>query len=178
MLKKNFAPEVQMKNLITPDAYVNSIFDITPEMLKNKGIHGIILDIDNTLVATHIKEADEKVINYIKSLKEYGIKAIIVSNGRKKRVELFCEPLGIEFLYNAHKPLGGAFKKATEIMELPYNKVAILGDQLFTDVLGGNLIGIHSILIKPIDLDEPLFIKFKRIFEKPFLKNIEYKDKF
>jgi len=167
-----------MKNLITPDAYVNSIFDITPEMLKNKGIHGIILDIDNTLVATHIKEADEKVINYIKSLKEYGIKAIIVSNGRKKRVELFCEPLGIEFLYNAHKPLGGAFKKATEIMELPYNKVAILGDQLFTDVLGGNLIGIHSILIKPIDLDEPLFIKFKRIFEKPFLKNIEYKDKF
>ncbi len=167
-----------MKNLITPDAYVNSIFDITPETLKDKGIYGIILDIDNTLVATHIKEADEKVINFIKTLKEYGIKAIIVSNGRKKRVELFCEPLGIEFLYKAHKPLGGAFKKAAEIMELPYDKVAILGDQLFTDVLGGNLVGIHSILVKPIDLNEPLFIKFKRIFEKPFLKNIEYKDKF
>jgi HAD superfamily phosphatase (TIGR01668 family) len=93
-------------------------------------------------------------------------------------VELFCEPLGIEFLYKAHKPLGGAFKKAIEIMGLPSDKVAILGDQLFTDVLGGNLKGIFSILVRPIDLDEPLFIKFKRIFEKPFLKNIEYKDMF
>lgn len=167
-----------MKNLLKADAYVNSIFDITPEMLKNKGIYGLILDIDNTMVATHIKEADEKVINFIKSLKECGIKAIIVSNGRKKRVELFCEPLGIEFLYKAHKPLGGAFKKAIEIMGLPSDKVAILGDQLFTDVLGGNIKGIHTILVRPIDLDEPFFIKFKRIFERPFLKNIEYKNKF
>jgi HAD superfamily phosphatase (TIGR01668 family) len=165
-----------MKNLLKADAYVNSIYDITPEMLKNKGIYGLILDIDNTLVATHIDEADEKVISFIESLKESGIKAIIVSNGRKRRVELFCEPLGIEFLYQAHKPLGGGFKKAVEIMNLPYNQVAILGDQLFTDVLGGNLKGIFSILVKPIDLDEPLFIKFKRIFEKPFLKNIEYRD--
>lgn len=167
-----------MKNLLIPDAYVNSIFDITPEMLKSKGISGLILDIDNTLVATHTKDADDKVISFIRSLKEHGIKAIIVSNGRKKRVELFCEPLGIDFLYNARKPLGGAFKKAIEIMGLSYDKVAILGDQLFTDVLGGNIKGIHSILVKPIDLDEPFFIRFKRIFEKPFLKNIEYKDKF
>lgn len=167
-----------MKNLLTPDAYVNSIFNITPEMLKNKGIYGLILDIDNTLIATHIKEADEKVIRFIKLLKEHEIKAIVVSNGRKKRVELFCEPLGIDFLYKAHKPLGGAFKKAIDMMGLSNDKVAILGDQLFTDVLGGNIKGIHSILVKPIDLDEPLFIKIKRIFEKPFLKNIEYKDTF
>ena len=162
-----------MKKLLTPDIYIDSIFDITPEMLKNKGIYGLILDIDNTLVATYIKKADEKAANFIKSLKENGIKAVIVSNGKKKRVELFCKPLGIEFMYKAHKPLGGALKKAIEMMGLPYDKVAILGDQLFTDVLGGNLLGIHSILVKPMDPDEPLFIKIKRIFEKPFLKKIE-----
>lgn len=162
-----------MKKLFTPDIYVNSIYDITPEMLKNKGIFGLILDIDNTLVATYIKKADKKAADFIRSLKESGIKAVIVSNGKKKRVELFCKPLGIEFIYKAHKPLGGALKKAIEMMDLPYDKVAILGDQLFTDVLGGNLIGIHSILVKPIDLDEPLFIKIKRILEKPFLKKIE-----
>ena len=167
-----------MKNLLTPNTCVNSIFDITPEMLKNKGLNGLILDIDNTLVATHIKEADEKVINFIRSLKDNGIKAIVVSNGRKKRVEHFCKPLGIDFLYNAHKPLGGAFKKAINLMGLSNDKVAILGDQLFTDVLGGNIKGIHTILVRPIDLDEPFFIKFKRIFERPFLKNIEYKNKF
>ncbi len=166
-----------MKKLLAPDAYIESIFDITPEMLKNKGILGLILDIDNTLVATHIKEANENVISFIKLLKEHEIKVIVVSNGRKKRVELFCEPLGIDFLYSAHKPLGSAFKKAIYMMGLSNDKVAILGDQLFTDVLGGNIKGIHSILVKPIDLDEPLFIRFKRIFEKPFLKNIEYKDR-
>jgi len=162
-----------MKKLLTPDIYIDSIFDITPEMLKNKGIYGLILDIDNTLVSTYTKKADEMAANFIKSLEENGIKAVIVSNGKKERVELFCKPFGIEFIYKAHKPLGGALKKAIEIMGLPYDKVAILGDQLFTDVLGGNLIGIHTILVKPMDPDEPLFIKIKRILEKPFLKKIE-----
>lgn len=166
-----------MKKLLNPDAYISSISDITPEMLKSKGIFGLILDIDNTLVATHIKDADEKVITFIKLLNEYGIKSVIVSNGRKKRVYHFCKPLGIEYIYKAHKPLGGALKKAVELMDLSFDKVAILGDQLFTDILGGNLKGIYSILVKPIDLDEPFFITFKRIFEKPFIKNIEYKDK-
>lgn len=167
-----------MKNLLYPDAYIESIFDITPQMLRNKGISGLILDIDNTLVATHIKEADEKVVGFIKSLKENGIKAIIVSNGRKKRVELFCKPLDIGYISKAHKPLSSAFNKALQSMELTKEKVAILGDQLFTDVLGGNLMGIQSILIKPIDLDEPFLIRLKRIFEKPFLKNKDFKNKF
>jgi len=162
-----------MKKLLTPDIYVKSLYDITPEMLKNKGIFGLIIDIDNTLVATYIKNADERAVNFIKTLKENGIKTVIVSNGKKERVEIFCKPLKIEYMYKAHKPLGGALKKAIEMMGLPYDKVAILGDQLFTDVLGGNLLGIHSILVKPMDPDEPLFIKIKRIFEKPFLKKIE-----
>lgn len=166
-----------MKKFLTPDAYVNSFYDITPEMLKNKGISGLILDVDNTLVATHIKEADEKVISFIRSLKEHGIKAIIVSNGGKRRVELFCEPLDIDYIYKAHKPLGSGFKKAIEKMGLTNKEVAILGDQLFTDVLGGNLQGIYTILIKPIDLNEPFHIKIKRVFEKPFLKNKKFINK-
>jgi HAD superfamily phosphatase (TIGR01668 family) len=177
-MQNGLAPEDQMKKLLTPVAYINSIFDITPQMLKNKGIYGLILDIDNTLVATHIKKADEKAISFIRSLKENGIKAVIVSNGKKKRVEYFCQPLDIKFLYKAHKPLRGALNKAIEMMGLSNDKVAILGDQLFTDVLGGNLIGIHSILVKPIDLEEPFFIKLKRILEKPFLKNVEFRDNF
>lgn len=167
-----------MKKLFTPDVYVNSILNITPDMLKRKGVYGLILDIDNTLVATHIKEADNKIIDYIKNLKDNEIKTIIVSNGHKERVELFCEPLGIEFVYKALKPLGRGFDIAIEKMGLPADKIAIVGDQLFTDVLGGNLKGIHTILVKPIDLDEPFLIKIKRIFEKPFLHNKEYKDNY
>jgi HAD superfamily phosphatase (TIGR01668 family) len=167
-----------MKKLLTPDAYVRSIFDITPEGLKQNGIYGLILDIDNTLVATHTKDADDKVISFIKKMNANGIKAIIVSNARKERVEVFSKPLGIEFVFKALKPLGKGFDIAVQKMNLPSSKVAIIGDQLFTDVLGGNLKGIHSILLKPIDLDEPFLIKFKRIFEKPFLSGKQYKDKY
>ena len=86
--------------------------------------------------------------------------------------------LGIEYVYKALKPLGRGFDIAIEKLKLPENQIAIIGDQLFTDVLGGRLKGIHTILIKPIDLDEPFLIKIKRIFEKPFLTNKQYKDKF
>jgi len=166
-----------MRKLFEPFACLNSIFDITPGMLKENGIYGLILDIDNTLVATHVKEAGEKVGKYIKDLKDNGIIPVIVSNARKHRVEEFCKSLEVDYIYKAHKPLGGGFNKAMEIMGLSKDKVAIIGDQLFTDILGGNLNGIRTILIKPIDPDEPFFIRFKRIFERPFLKKKIYKDK-
>jgi len=167
-----------MKKLLTADAYINSIYDITADDLKRHGIYGLILDIDNTLVATHTKEADEKVISYIKSLNNQGIKTVIVSNARKERVELFSKPFNIEYVYKASKPLGRGFNLAIEKMGLAKEQVAIVGDQLFTDVLGGNLKGIHSILIKPIDPKEPWPIRLKRIFEKPFLSKKEFKDKY
>ncbi len=167
-----------MGKLLKPDAYVNSIFSITPERLKRNGIYGLIIDIDNTLVATYTKDADEKVIAYIKNLNVNGIKTVIVSNARKERVELFCKPLGIEFVYKALKPFERGFNLAIEKMKLPKEKVAIIGDQLFTDVLGGNLMGIHAILIKPIDRNEPLLIKVKRIFEKPFVSEKQFTDKY
>lgn len=167
-----------MGKVLTPDAYVNSIFAITPERLKKNGIYGLILDIDNTLVATYTKDADQKVIDYIKNLNKQGIKTIIVSNARKERVELFCKPMNIEFVYKALKPFGRGYNQAIQKMNLSKEKVAVVGDQLFTDVLGGKLKGIHTILIKPIDLNEPLLIKMKRIFEKPFISNKYFKDKY
>lgn len=166
-----------MRKLFEPFACLNSIFDITPGMLKENGIYGLILDIDNTLVATNVREAGERVGRFIKNLKDNGIMPVIVSNARKHRVEEFCRPLNVDYIYKAHKPLRGGFKKAIEIMGLDKDQVAIIGDQLFTDVLGGNLNGIRTILIKPIDPDEPLFIRLKRVFERPFLRKKIYKDK-
>lgn len=167
-----------MGKLLTPDAYVDSIFDITSGGLKEKGLYGVILDVDNTLVATHIKDADEKIIEYIENLKNDNIKCIIVSNGAKKRVELFSEPLGIEFVYKALKPLGRGFDAAIEKLGLPAENIAIIGDQLYTDILGGNIKKLHTILVKPIDLNEPFIIKLKRLFEFPFLRNKKFEDKY
>ena len=167
-----------MKRLLTADAYINSIFDITPKGLREKGISGLILDIDNTLVATNIRDADDKIIHYIKSLIEDGIKIIVVSNAGKKRVETFCRPLKINYVYKAFKPLSRGFDRAIRKMGLPEEKVAIAGDQLFTDVLGGNIKGVHTILLKPIDLDEPFPLRIKRIFERPILAKHHFNDKY
>lgn len=167
-----------MGKFCTPNAYVDSIFDITPSGLKEKGLYGVILDVDNTLVATHVKEASDKIIRYIKALKENDIMCIVVSNGAKKRVEHFCKPLGIEFVFNALKPLGRGFTIAIEKLGLAPDNIVIIGDQLFTDVLGGNLKGLHTILVKPIDLNEPFLMKIKRIFELPLLRNKKFTDKY
>ncbi|NMA66120.1 MAG: YqeG family HAD IIIA-type phosphatase [Clostridiaceae bacterium] len=166
-----------MLEILKPDTMVKSIYSISPEgLIKNK-IFGLILDIDNTLVATHIKKPDDNLITYLKALKESGIKTIIVSNAKKERVEEFCKPLEIDYVYKALKPLGRGFNLAVEKLGLPRKNIAIIGDQLFTDILGGNLNKIHTILIKPIDLNEQFPIKLKRIFEKPFLYNKQYDNK-
>ncbi len=163
-----------MGKLLTPDAYIESIYSITADMLKAKGIKGLVLDIDNTLVATHEKDAGRHVIEYIHGLNQRGIKTVIVSNAHRERVEKFCRPLGIKFIYKAHKPFRGGLHQAVKLMDLPAQNLAMVGDQLFTDVLGGNLYGMKTILIKPIDPSEPWPIRAKRLFERPFISNKRY----
>lgn len=167
-----------MGRFLTPDAYVKSIQSISPEGLKAHGISGLIIDIDNTLAPTHTRNADKTIKSYILHLKEGGIKAVIVSNAKRERVEHFCSALDIDYVYKALKPLKKGYREAMNIMGLPSEKIAIVGDQLFTDILGGNLLGMKSILIKPIDPDEPLLIKLKRLFEKPFMRGKIFLDDF
>ena len=167
-----------MGRLLTPDAYIKSIYSISPEGLKKDGIKGLILDIDNTLVPTYTRDADIKVKTFVDSLKKNGIKTVIVSNAKQERVEQFCRHLDIDYFYKALKPFKKGYLKAVESMGLEPRDVAIAGDQLFTDILGGNLLGMKTLLIKPIDCNEPFPIKIKRIFEKPFLMGKNYLDKY
>jgi HAD superfamily phosphatase (TIGR01668 family) len=165
-----------MGNLLTPDAYIKTIFGIKPERLKANGIKGLILDIDNTLVPTHAPDANDRVIQYIKGLQSHGLKAIIVSNAKQRRVERFAKPLGIDYIYKALKPFGKGYREAIRRMNLKAEEVAIIGDQLFTDIVGGKLAGVKTILISPIDPDEPFLLKLKRLVEKPFLKGKTFLD--
>lgn len=165
-----------MAKLLTPDAYVKSIFVVRPERLLANGIRGLILDIDNTLVPNHFPDADEKVIQFIQNLKHHGIKAIIVSNATQARVERFAKPLEIDYVYNALKPFARGYREAIRRMNLKPQEVAIIGDQLFTDIWGGRRIGMKTILLTPIDPREPWPVKLKRWIEKPFLKGKTFRD--
>ncbi|HHV96216.1 MAG TPA: YqeG family HAD IIIA-type phosphatase [Clostridiaceae bacterium] len=153
-----------------PNMIVDSIEQIDLEMLKKKGIKGLILDIDNTLVPSFIKEADERTLKWIDKIKRNGFKACILSNARKKRVEQFNEKLGLKAIYRASKPGRRAFTKALDVLGIDASQAAVVGDQIFTDVYGGNRLGMYTILVKPIHKQEFFFVKLKRYLEKYVLR--------
>ncbi|PYG87037.1 hypothetical protein LY28_02420 [Ruminiclostridium sufflavum DSM 19573] len=162
-----------------PDLYFDSIRHIDIKMLKQKGIKGLILDIDNTLVPMHSKDADDNAVSWIEELKIEGFKVCILSNASEKRVVRFNKAIAVTAIHRAYKPSGRAFLNAAGIMGLEPENIAVVGDQLFTDIIGGNKVNMLTILVKPIDRKEILFVRLKRIPEKlvlnSFIKNIEDK---
>ncbi len=162
-----------------PDLYFDSIRHVDLEDLKNRGILGLILDIDNTLVPMHAKDADENVISWISELKNKGFKVCILSNASENRVIRFNKDISVTAIHRAYKPAGKAFLNAARIMRLEPENVAVIGDQVFTDIYGGNKVNMLTILVKPIDEKEIFLVRIKRIFEKPviksFTKNLEDK---
>lgn len=158
-----------------PSLAIESVTDITTDILKENNIKGLILDIDNTLVPNHVAEADESLMGWIDTMKQAGIKICIVSNASKKRVLLFNNKLKLWTVHRAFKPSVRPFKKACRLMGIENKHVAVIGDQIFTDIYGGNCSGMFTILVKPIDEREGRFVKFKRKFEKRILQ--QYADK-
>ncbi len=151
-----------------PDEWVESVFVIDyPEYFK-KGYRAIAFDIDNTLVP-HGKMGDDELKAFIDRLKETGFKIMLVSNNSHERNDLFAVPLGLEYVHKAGKPGTKGFKKACRVMKVRPDKVLCIGDQLFTDILGGNRAGMHTILVNPIDPAEEIQIILKRKLEKPVL---------
>ena|SRR5690606_38364169 len=158
-----------------PSEYVKSIYHIKAEDLKAKGIKGIITDLDNTLVEWDRPNATPKLINWLEELKRNDIKVTIVSNNNEQRVRIFSDPLKIPFIYQARKPLGFAFRKAVQMMETTKDETVIIGDQLLTDVLGGNRAGFYTILVIPVASSDGFFTRFNRMIERRIMANFKRK---
>ena len=158
--------------LLTPDLHAESILHIDLDKLKKKNIKGLIIDIDNTLVAWDIKSANDITKKWLLKLKEKGFKVCLVSNNTEDRVVKFNEELKLLAIHNAVKPRRKSFRKAMEMMGTNISNTAIIGDQIFTDVLGGNRIGIYTILVTPIESKEFWWTTFVRKIERHVLKFI------
>ncbi len=139
-----------MLKLFLPDDHVETVLEVTPEFLQNKGIKGVITDLDNTLVAWDQPEATPEVIEWFSELRRAGIQVTIISNNTEDRVSFFSKPLEIPFISKARKPMQTAFHKAIKEMGLSKDKVVVVGDQLLTDVFGGNRANLHTILVVPV----------------------------
>ena len=145
------------------------VTDITTEFLAENRIRGLILDLDNTLTTHDNPVPAEGVLDWLDSMKNNGIRLMIVSNNHAPRVTPFAEMLGLPFVSEGAKPFTKGFKEAVAKMGLTKDDVAAVGDQIYTDVLGANLFRIKMLYVKPIEHEKTTFFKVKRKCEKPFL---------
>ena len=159
-----------------PNEIYSAIENIDIEKLKEKGIKGIILDVDNTLIDSS-KVLNQKVIDWVKGAKNLGMKICILSNtNKRKKVEKVANDLDLPYFMFAIKPMKRGFKKCIKLLELEPKNICAIGDQIFTDVLGGNRMGMYTIYTKPInEKDCSITTTIKRPIEKIILK--KYEDK-
>lgn len=151
------------------------VTEITPEFLIKNNIRGLLLDLDNTLTTHDNPVPGEGVTEWLDSMRSAGIKMVIVSNNHPPRVKPFADMLGLDFVCEGKKPLSSGFNRAQKRMGIPFSQLAVLGDQIFTDMLGANLKRVRGIFVYPIEHEKTKFFKLKRWAEKPFLPKITKK---
>ncbi|MDO4268305.1 MAG: YqeG family HAD IIIA-type phosphatase [Eubacteriales bacterium] len=159
-----------------PREWKDSAYDICWEEWYQKGMRGVIFDIDNTLVM-HGAPASERAVALFSRLHAMGMKTFLLSNNREARVASFAEQVDSPYIYKAGKPRKRNYLKAVRLMGCRPDEVLFVGDQLFTDVYGANLCGIYGILVKPIDPREELQIVLKRYLEAAVLYFYKRKEK-
>jgi uncharacterized protein len=155
-----------LRELLTPNQRLNDIFEIDPDYLISIGIKGIITDMDNTLVPWSDRTVYPRLSAWFADLKERDFILFIVSNNSKDRGSQLALELDIPAIWYAIKPRRKAFRKALAQMKLSPAEVAVVGDQVLTDVLGGNRLGLHTILVTPISEKEFFWTKLTRMLER------------
>ena len=159
-----------MTKKLLPDICVANVGKLDEAFYAERKIKAVVFDIDNTLVAHTEPEPPQNVLDYFEFLKSIGIKYAIVSNNNKERVNSFCKNLGVPYAYKALKPRKKYLKKVLSELGVSPCDAALVGDQLFTDIYGGNRMGMYSVLVTAVGEDETGFVSFKRRFEKRILK--------
>ena len=157
-----------------PDMYQKSIYDIDYKKLKHSGIKCILFDLDNTCVPFHENEGNDSLKKLFNKLTKMKFKVIIFSNSPERRLKKFSN-LGVEYNSSSKKPLSHSFYKILNKYNFKKGEVCIVGDQLFTDIYGGNKVGIRTCLVEPITDVDFFLTKFSRIFEGRLFKKFEKK---
>ena len=155
--------------LFAPRLMLGKMIDITPGLLRSLNISTLLLDIDNTMTTHDNPVPAPGVTEWIARMQKEGFRLVVVSNNSEERVSPFAELIGLDFISKGHKPLPSGFRRACEKLGVRPCSTAVVGDQIFTDILGGNLLGAYTVLTVPYQLEEKPFFKFKRALEKPVI---------
>lgn len=164
-----------MYELLCPNLRVFCLQDIDLQELKRLGIRGIIFDLDNTIIPWDSREMTAEVVVWMEGLLADGLKVGLVSNNRRRRVREIASLFSIPYVSRAYKPAKTGFRQVAAAMGLPATSLAVVGDQLFTDMLGGNRLGMFTIWVTPLSAREFVGTKVTRQFEKLAVRILQSK---
>ncbi len=162
-----------MLNILRPDLFLRSVYDLDWELLAKRGIRGLIVDLDNTLVGYNRPHASEKLVHWMANARDQGFRLCIVSNNLSGRVEEFARQVGVPGVPKAAKPRRRGFRRAMALMRTKASDTAVIGDQVFTDILGGNRLGLYTILVHPLEDREFFTTRLVRRIEHMVVKRPE-----
>ena len=156
--------------MFKPKIKLDRVTDITPEILNKYGIRALILDVDNTLSTHHGQVLTDGLTAWLFKMRSRGIKMTVLSNSSSKRLEPFAKKIGLDYISLGLKPLPFGYLRALRRLKTKRRETAIVGDQIFTDVLGGNLVGVKTILLNLIEPETSLRFRMKRKVEAWLIK--------
>ena len=141
---------------------------LTPLHLQRRNLRLLMLDFDNTIVPYTTSEPTAEMVAWLENMQKSGIQLCVVSNSHNERVQVFCQRWGLDCITEAGKPSTKGIRECLARYQVPAYQAALMGDQIFTDTLGGNRAGVATILVPPIN-NHNFWLKARHVLEKPFI---------
>lgn len=163
--------------LFLPTVNLNRITELQPSLLKSLQVKAVLLDVDNTLALHGSQQPFQGTIEWSHSLQDKGFRLIILSNNIRRRVEPFAAQFSLPFYSMAMKPFPAAYIRAAHKVGASHENAVVVGDQIFTDILGANLAGMKSVLVTPQKAEYSLSFRIRRKLEEPIRKRINRENK-
>ena len=157
-----------MKIPFLPTMCADRLTDLTPQALTKRSIRLVMLDFDNTIVPYTTNTPTEEMERWRKEMAVSEFALCVVSNSRKDRVKIFCEKYGIDCITHANKPFSKGIRRCLDRYGIPPQNALLVGDQIYTDTLGGNLCGVQTLLVKAIH-NHNFWLKARHVLEKPWI---------
>lgn len=166
-----------MRNLFKPVMVRRRLTDLDVEELRTRGIEALIIDLDNTLLPWDSDTPGPETLDWLRRARASGMRLCILTNNKKNRTQSISQTLGIRGIWSATKPFPYGFSRALSHLQVPRSRCAVVGDQLFTDILGGNAAGFATILVDPLSVREMAWTRFVRGIERTLLRRrIAYRE--
>ena len=160
-----------------PYCHAKNIYEVDPNFFVKQGVKLVLIDLDNTLDSFKVRRASVKTINFINSLKNYGLTPVVISNNKENRVKDFANDLKIDFVANAKKPFSKKILNTISKRNLKPDDVMLVGDQMMTDVQAAHKAGLRMVLCNKLVKEDQWTTHINRIFGRRIKKYLQKRNK-